>query len=82
MPTARALVAPVDDNWVARICAELVCDTYDIPRYDRMVAVGLTVGERVSGSVMWWVLSVNTKLVYVPINRMALVCLEGSCNDN
>lgn len=82
MPTTRALVEPVDDNWVFRVCASLVCGTYDTPRYDRMVAIGVATGEDVSGSPLWWVFSVQSRLLYVPINRMTLICFEGSCNDN
>jgi len=82
MPTTRALVEPVDENWVFRVCPSLGCDSYDTPSEERMVAVGVATGESVAGSSLWWVFAVQSRLLYVPINRMALICFEGSCNDD
>lgn len=80
IPTTRGLVTPVDDNWVYRVCPELGCDEYNAPSDERMVVVGVAWGEWVSGSPLWWVLAVQSRLLYVPINRFEFICFEGSCN--
>lgn len=82
IPTTRGLVAPVDDNFVYRACPELACAEYKTPPYEQMVVVGVAWGEWVSGSPLWWVLAVQSRLLYVPINRFEFICFEGSCNDD
>lgn len=80
IPTTRGLVRPVDDNFVGRVCPALECDEYQTPVYERMVVVGMVWGEVVNDSPMWWVLSVNSRLLYVPMSWLELICFEGSCN--